>query len=151
PGLVEDDAVVEELRAVEDDTLVMEKAQQCLGGTDATDLFTEGGELLLAEAAVLALRDRHQLIGLAPGFQLLPHQVAAPADGADAIAVAEVGVGVGQGVFEGGGTAPGLGTEAQGPQAPEAFQKALVHRRHAHRLGGGVALALHHQHGRVGA
>jgi len=45
---------------------------------------------------VFLLWGRQQLIGLAPGLLLLPQQVSSYADAADAIAIAQVGVGIGQ-------------------------------------------------------
>ena len=151
PGLIEKNAVVEEIRAVKHHALVVQKPQQRFRRTHASNLFAEAGEIRLAEGAVQALRGRQLLIGLAPGLQLLPHQVAAPADAADAIAIPQVGVGIGQGLLEAGGAAPGAGAEVADAQAAEAFQQGRIHRQHGHRLGGGVALALHNHHRGVGA
>lgn len=58
------------------------------------------GEVLLTEGVVFPLWGRQQLIGLAPGLQLLPQQVSSYADAADAIAIAQVGVGIGYGLLE---------------------------------------------------
>ncbi len=88
------------------------------------------GEVLLTEGVVFPLWGRQQLIGLAPGLQLLPQQVSSYADAANAIAIAiaQVGVGIGYGLLEACGAAPAARAEIGEAQAPEAFQQCPIQR-----------------------
>ena len=58
PGLIEDDAAAEELRAVKHHAAVVQIAQQGIGGADPADTLAEGLKVVLAEGAVQPLRGR---------------------------------------------------------------------------------------------
>ena len=149
PGLIEDDPVLENVRAVEHDSGAMQIIEQKFGLALEFGLRANLAKLGLGQCAMTPLAARQLGVCGAHGLELRLDAMARDADRRDALALAQIGDGFRDFLDEVCATAVGRGAEMHQRVAAEGLLDDLLRNRANVVVLGPVTTRLHDRHGSV--